>query len=150
MPNKKLVTWIVVTDGAKARIVANNGPGINLSVHQEYSSTAARQKEEDLVSDRKGRSFDRSADGRHAMEPRNSSKQMEKEKFVQSVVEQVRQGGHEKAFDQLVLVAAPAALGQLRKALSGEFGDRITNEIAKDLTNVAVHDLPAHLESLRL
>lgn len=150
MPNKKIVTWIVITDGAKARIVANQGPGLNLSVHQEHSSAAARQKDEDLVSDRKGRTFDRSAEGRHAMEPRNSPKQLEKEKFVQSVVDQVRKGGLEKAFDQLVLVAAPTALGQLRKALSGEFGDRITSEIAKDLTNVAIHDLPAHLESLRL
>ncbi len=150
MPKKKVVTWIVITDGAKARIVTNRGPGLNLSVDQEYESLAARQKEEDLVSDRKGRTFDSSGEGRHAMEPRTSPKQVEKNKFVQSIIEQVRKGGRENAFDRLVLIAAPTVMGQLRKALSGEFGERITHEIAKDLTNVAIHDLPSHLESIRL
>lgn len=150
MRTKKVTTWIVITDGAKGQIVVNEGPGLHLLPPTEFSSDAARQKGQDLVSDRGGRSFDRNAEGRHAVEPRSNPKQVEKDKFVRSVADQIRTGNGSGSFDQLVLIASPKVLGQLRKLLSKDFSDRIVGEIAKDLTNLNTRDLAEHLGDIGL
>lgn len=150
MLTKKVTTWIVITDGAKGQIVVNEGPGIHLLPLTEFSSDAARQRGQDLVSDREGRSFDRNAEGRHALEPRSNPKQVEKDKFVRSVVDQIRRGSVSGSFDQLMLIASPTVLGKLRKLLRKDFGDRIVGEIAKDLTNLNARDLADHLADVGL
>ena len=52
------------------------------------------------------------------------------------------------AFDRLVLVAPPQTLGELRIALKKRTSARITAELAKNLTNVPIHDLPGHLDGV--
>lgn len=147
---KKLTTWIVITDGAKGQIVVNEGPGLHLSPLAKFNSESARQRGQDLVSDREGRSFDRNAKGRHAMEPRAKAKQVEKDKFVRSIVDRIKKGHQSGSFDQLVLIADPSALGVLRKAFSEDVIACVVSEINKDLTNLDVHDLADHLAEIRL
>lgn len=147
---KKVTTWIVVTDGAKGQIVVNKGPGVHLSPLAEFASDAARQRGQDLASDREGRSFDRNAEGRHAMEPRANPQQIEKDKFVRSVADQIRDGNKSGAFDQIVLIASPNVLGRLRKLLSDDLSREIVGEIAKDLTNLNIRDLADHMADIRL
>ena len=84
------------------------------------------------------------------MEPRANPKQIEKDKFVRSVVDQIKEGKKSNAFDQLILIAAPNVLGKLRKSLSGSLSDCVVGEIAKDLTNLNVKDLGGHLGDIRL
>jgi protein required for attachment to host cells len=56
-----------------------------------------------------------------------------------------------RRFDALVLIAPPQALGDLRKALAGGVRAKVAAELAKDLTNVPLHELPRHLaEVVRL
>jgi protein required for attachment to host cells len=49
------------------------------------------------------------------------------------------------AFDRLVLVAAPQALGDIRKAMSGQLAEAVYGELAKDLTKVPNNELAKHL-----
>ena len=52
------------------------------------------------------------------------------------------------AFDRLVIAAAPAALGDLRPALSEEVRRAILAELPKDLTKVPTARLAEHLDGV--
>lgn len=50
------------------------------------------------------------------------------------------------AFQHLVIVAAPAALGQIRPQLSKALQAAVIAELPKDLTNAPTPELESHLE----
>ena len=51
-------------------------------------------------------------------------------------------------FDRLVIAAAPAALGDIRPALSDEVKETILAEMPKDLTNIPIPKLAEHFDGL--
>ena len=142
---KKTTTYILIADGCHARILASSGPGGDLKlVGKPY--TAPNEKTRDLGVDRPGRAFE-SADGsRHAMEPRVDWHREEKRRFATRLAKMLDRQAERKVFDRLVLVAPPETLGMLRAAMGPAARARVTAEIAKDLTQVAGHDLHPHLE----
>ena len=48
---------------------------------------------------------------------------------------------HRGDFKEIVLVAPPLVLGELRKKLHQEVSDKVVGEIPKTLTNHAVYDI---------
>jgi protein required for attachment to host cells len=51
----------------------------------------------------------------------------------------------EKAYDRLVIVAPPKALGDLRAALSEQVKPHVYAELDKDLVKTPTAELPQHL-----
>lgn len=142
---KPVRTWIVVADGAQARFLLNQGPGKGLEAALEEEATEARQPTRDLGSDRPGRVHDRLGPGRHAMVPRVDWHQFEKQKFAREMATILDSAAQRKFFDRLVLVAPPKTLGTLRSALNKNTARMVSGEVAKDLTQVTVGELPDHL-----
>jgi protein required for attachment to host cells len=138
-------TWVVIADGAKARIYAHQGRGSGLTAVEELSDSEARKPSRDLGADKPGRSFESADTSRHAMAPRTDWHKEEKHKFLTSVAGHLEQAAQHGRFDAAVLVAPPEALGVLRKALGTKTAERVKGELAKDLTNTPEHDLPAAL-----
>lgn len=153
---KTQTTWILIADGARAHIVANEGPGKGLKTipGQDYAGTNLPTRE--LGTDKPGRTFDRAGSGRHRMEPRVDWHRFEKHKFAQSMAKVLDKAAGEGAFDRLILVAPPEILGELRSSLGKKASERVIAELAKDLTKLSIHELPDNLsikqlsESLRL
>lgn len=118
-------------------------------VDREFVGVKAPTRE--IGADKPGRAFE-SADGsRHAMEPRVDWHRFEKSQFARKMADVLERAATRQAFDRLVLVAPPQTLGDLRAALGRQARDRLSGELNKDLTQVAIHDLPAHLgEVVRL
>lgn len=87
------------------------------------------------------------ADGRKALFLRNEGDEKFPNLEVFREEEQVNpptreQGtGRPGRFSELVLVAAPPVLGEMRKELHKEVSDRIIGEVDKDLTNHPVHEI---------
>jgi protein required for attachment to host cells len=46
-------------------------------------------------------------------------------------------------YDKVVIAAAPRMLGEIRRALSGDVGERILAELPKDLTKQSIASLRA-------
>jgi protein required for attachment to host cells len=57
-----------------------------------------------------------------------------KERFANDVAEALYRHAHANRFEELVIVAPPKILGNLRKVLHAEVVDLIAAEIPKDLT----------------
>lgn len=141
-----VTTWIVIADAGRARIVAATGPDRGLSDVTAFDSADLHKASRDLGTDRPGRTGDRFGPGRHAMEPAHTPKEVAAAGFEQTLADHLTEAAKQKAFDRLVLVAAPKALGALRAMLDGRVD--IEANLNKDLTHVATHDLGPHLREI--
>lgn len=148
MLTKKLTTWVVVCDGARARIFANHGRGTGLAQIESADDAEARASTKELGADRPGRTHDSFGEGRHAMAPRADWHRFAKEHFAKEMAAIVNSAAVEGEFDGVVLIAPPRVLGDLRQALNDQASARVAGEIGKDLTQVAVQDLEPYLADL--
>ena len=142
---KATKTWVVIADGARARIAVNLGPGKGLKPALNHEFAASHAPTSDLVSDRPGRYADGGASATHGVEPRTDRHDYEKSLFVRDIAMAVERGANRRAFDRLVLVAPPAILGRLRTALKPRTRKLVAAEIGKDLTHLNLREVPKHL-----
>lgn len=141
-------TWIVIADGARARVILNTGPGKGLKPAFSHEFAASHVPTRAIGSDKPGRSFE-SADGsRHAMEPSVDWHDREKILFIKDVAKVLDKAARDKSFDRLILVAPPEVLGSLRNALKPATRDMVSAELGKDITHVPITKLPGHLSGL--
>jgi protein required for attachment to host cells len=87
----------------------------------------------DLVSDAPGRVHDRMGSARHSMEPDTGVKEESRRRFVKQMVERLESAHLRGEFDRLVLLAAPAVLGVIRKTLTSKLIKAVIKEIPKDV-----------------
>ncbi len=138
-------TWVLIADASRARILEQIGN--DASLHEvagtriEVHIPPAR----DIVSDKQGTTMISGGATRHAYTPHTDPHREAKRRFLTSLAARLDQSLAANAFDALVLVAPPQALGDLRAAMSEHLAGRVSREIAKDLTKVPVHDIPGHL-----
>ncbi|MEZ5668261.1 MAG: host attachment protein [Alphaproteobacteria bacterium] len=145
---KKIVTWVVIADGQHARIVANDGPGKGLYQVPGGAMEGDARRGRDIVADRPGRSFDSAGQHRHGMEPSSDPRQLVEDAFLHGLLDRLSAAEAEGAFDRLVLVAEPKALGTLRKHMPQALSGRLSGDLAKDLTKTPLDQLGSHLDSI--
>ena len=143
---RKTVTWIVIADGEKARIVANEGVGKGLAAVPGQALATTLHADREILADRPGRVQESVGAARHAIQPRIDWHRFEKRLFARRVAGLLDTLSGKGAFDRLVLVAPPRTLGDLRAALAAATKAKVTGEIDKDLTQIPDQDLPGHLE----
>jgi len=141
-------TWVVVADGARARIFLNSGPGTGLESALAQALIADNRSSGEIASDRPGRSFDSSGKGRHAMQPGTDPHKYEQTVFARDIARMLEEKHEQKEYDQIIIVAAPEMLGALRLALNAPTSQVVIGEINKDLTKLPVDDLASRLGDL--
>lgn len=145
---KPIKSWIVVADGARARILQNDGPGRGLTALPAEERHQPHRPSRDIDADRPGRTHDRKGPGRHAMEPPSDAHRIEKRRFAEELAERLNSASLAGSYDRLILVAPAKTLGDLRPALSKETMAKVHAELTKDLTSVTEHELPKHLSAV--
>ena len=146
---KKTVTYVLVADGARARLYVNEGPGKGLHPLSGATHKAdLHHHSRDVKSDRPGRAVDAGTGQRTALEPNQDWHRFEKHKFAREMAKVLDAAAAGKAFDRLVLVAPPATLGDLRLELSDPARKLVSGELAKDLTRHPESELPQHLDGV--
>jgi protein required for attachment to host cells len=148
MKIKHKKTWIVVADGAHARIFLNEGPGTGLVPALDHDMIGNKLPSRELGSDRPGVSFSSSGPGRRAMAPPTDPHEHAEHAFIRQVAMAVKEGLNAHAFEQLVLVAPPKALGDLRTALDPQAAKLVKADLNKDLTHLTPHQLADHLQDI--
>lgn len=142
---KPVRSWIVVADGAHARIFQNDGPGKGLVPLPDEEAHHSHKPSREIDADRPGRSHDRFGPGRHAMEPPSDAHRSEKRRFADELAARLNTKGQAASYDRLILVAPAKTLGDLRAALNKGALAKVQGELPKDLTHVAERDLAKHL-----
>ena len=67
--------------------------------------------------------------------------QMEEDRFAHETAEMLKSRAMSKEFEQLIIIAPPKTLGELRKHYHKEVASRLTGELAKDLTGHSIPDI---------
>ena len=142
---KPVRTWIVIADGARARIVKNAGPGRGVESDSKLVFRSEHRKLQEIMADKPGRGFDSVGKGRHAMAYGADAVREDERHFLQSLAERLEKEAMANAYDRLILIAPPRALGDLRPYLSKPVKNRVHEEIAKDLTQLPKDRLSNHL-----
>ena len=142
---KKAKLWYAIADGGRARFVERDEDGAFRTV-ANFESTDLHARTRDLGTDRPARVRDRAGPGRHAVEPRSDLKQQAKEDFVKLVADALEVEHGQGQFDQLMLVAPPGVLTELKQKLAKPIADIVVKDLQKDLTKVPDHELHEHLD----
>lgn len=141
---KKTKLWYAIADGGRARFVERDENGAFRTV-ANFESTDLHARAHDLGTDRPTRVRDRVGGGRHSVEPRSDLKVQAKEDFVKLVADELAAEHGRGQFDQLMLVAPPGVLTELKQKLAKPIASIVVRDLQKDLTKVPDHDLTAHL-----
>ena len=136
-------TWVLVADGTRARLFVQDDEGLKPALEEEFIGMNLPSR--DIASDKQGRSFDSAGQGRHAMERPTDPHRHEKQVFASDIADLLDSARRNNAFDELVVVAPPRALGEVRAALGPEAGRRVVAEVAKDLTRLPKWRIVPHL-----
>ena len=140
--------WIAVADGARARFYRSNAGGTRIEPALDFELVGDRRPSREMVTDRPGRTKDRAAHGRHAMEPGTDPHVHEQQALALQVAELLDEHRKKNAFDELIIVAPPKMLGFLREAMPEPLRRLVRKEEAKDLTKLSPTELPARLAQL--
>ncbi|MFN0264739.1 VLRF1 family aeRF1-type release factor [Tepidamorphus sp. 3E244] len=132
--------WVVVADGAKALFLRNEGdekfPNLHVFREEEQDNPPTREQ----AANRPGRMQDGTGPHKSAMDDTDWH-QLAEERFAKDLAETLYKQAHKHKFNEIVLVAAPAVLGDLRKELHKEVADKVIAEVDKDLTNHPVDEI---------
>ncbi|WP_411816071.1 host attachment protein [Hyphococcus sp. DH-69] len=133
----------MVTDGAKARLYESQGPRTDFSLKNEWLEKEARTPSRELDSERPVRGRTIGTGAPYAVDV-PSSHEKAKAHFLSARAEDINAGHEDAKFDQLVIAAAPSALGILRKKLSTDVITKLIAILDKDLTNFSDQDLHSY------
>ncbi|MER8482051.1 host attachment family protein [Mesorhizobium sp. M1322] len=138
--------WVVVADGEKALFLENRGdtqyPDLQVVQEMEQANPATREQ----GSDRPGRYSDGPSVHRSAVEDTDWHR-LGKERFADEIAERLYKLAHRGAFKEMVLIAPPQVLGEMRRKLHKEVAGKITVEIPKTLTNHTIVDIENLLQA---
>jgi protein required for attachment to host cells len=137
---------ILVGDGRKALFLVNRGS----STHPELQVERVLQQPDlatrEQGTDRPGRYQSNDITSRSAF-AETDWHQLAQHRFAGEIAAALYQSAHAGRFEQLILVAPPKVLGELREQLHEEVRSRIAAELPKDLTSQPIPEIARTLTS---
>ena len=133
--------WVLVADGEKALFLKNDGdartPELNVVREVRDDNPATR----DQGTDRPGRFSDGPTSAHKSAVADTDWHRLGKERFADEIAERLYTMAHRGDFKEIVLIARPLVLGEMRWKLHKEVIDRILAEVPKTLTNHPVPEI---------
>jgi len=138
---KMLHIWVIVANREEAFVYRKTASGL-----EEIGHVQAKGKQLKSVSDH---TFapQGMASHEHAS-PHHEKSRPRDVVFTKKLVEWLDVAEKEKAFDEIVLVAAPYTLGNIRENLTKNLKDRVRAELNKELTNMPPQEIQKHLDKI--
>ena len=137
--------WILVANQAEAQIYSSGQLPGNLLLVDVLANKEGTTHPRELISDAPGRAFNSTGSGRHAMEPNTGVKEEQRRRFVKEMADRLQAAHLKGDFAQLVLMAAPAVLGVIRKSLTVGLKNTVIKEIPKDVIGQDVGKIQSQL-----
>ena len=136
-------TLVLVGDGRKAMFLRNKGGAGHPDLFADQIMEQDNPPTHEQGTDRPGR-YDGPAGGPRSAVEQTDWHQQAEDRFAAQVAQVLYKRAHGHDFERLIVVAPPRMLGTLRSAFHKEVAQKVTAEIAKDLTS----RLPAEIGRL--
>jgi protein required for attachment to host cells len=132
--------WVVVCDGGKALILENSGSPAAVKLDTREVREHADAPTHQQGTDRPGRVHQSFGDERSAVEQTDWHDEAERV-FLQSLARRLDMAIAAEETSNLVIIAAPRALGMLRLAYSPAIRQALRGEIDKDYVKVPIREI---------
>jgi len=143
----KKTNWILLADGANARVMERVAPFGKLK--EILQLTHAHKSTQDLGDDRPGRSFERANPTRHAYEPHTDPHELQKDIFAKELASLLKDAYQTQKFEELSIVSPPHMLGLLRSHLNNSpVHSRITKESDKNILAMPLEQIQDYVDNL--
>lgn len=129
--------WVVVADGARATVYVNEGTAFEPRLQSVRTYDEHHAKTSELGDSKPSRTFESTGHSRSAMETPDLHQRAE-DRFVDKIMGDLAKDAAAGAFDNVIIVAPPVALGEMRKVADSHLSPRIARWIDKDLTKESI------------
>lgn len=136
--------WVVVCDGRKALILENSGSPAAVKLDTRKVLEHADAPTHEQGTDRPGRVHQSFGYARSAVEQTDWHDEAERA-FLESLARQLDAAIAAGETGDLIIIAAPRALGMLRAAYSPAIRQALRGEIDKDYVKVPIREIEKHL-----
>ena len=140
--------WALVADAQHARIFEARRHGAAWVERSEEALDEINPASHDQGSERPGRVRESMGTVRHAIEPRLDLHRAAKAAFARRLAARLDEAATGALYAQLLLVAPPAFLGDLRAALGDAARQKLRGSLNKDLTHLPLAELAPHLAAI--
>jgi protein required for attachment to host cells len=134
---------VLVADNSRARIFTIDSPTSPLHEIESMVQAEGRLHERDLTSDLPGK-MKGGAGGGHAYESEISPKQQRAINFAKRLADYLDIARKSNKLYNILIVATPRFLGELRKQMTSETAEMVVFELDKDLTLDSVDEIRLH------
>ncbi len=137
-------TWVVVADNSRARIFTVETPSSPLIEIDSIVHPEGRMHDRDITSDLPGRGAG-SGGSRHAYETETDAKDHENMEFARRIAIFLDDSRKNDKCKQLIIVAAPGLLGNLRGELNDQTQKMVIMELDKNLSQLSAVEIRKHM-----
>jgi protein required for attachment to host cells len=134
-------SFVVVADGEKMLFFRNHGDAEFPKLEVERKRVQDNPSAADQKTDEAGRTFDASGGAGRSAYEETDYHQLAEDRFAADTAELLKKRALQNDFDNLIIVAPPRTLGELRKHYHKEVEKRLAGEIAKDLTGHPIDEI---------
>lgn len=140
-------SYVLVADGAKMLFFRNEGDAEHLNLTVVAAEQQKDERDQDIKTDQAGRMPGSPGMGGGSSAPETDFHQQAEDRFAAEAAERINRAALANEFEQLIIVASPKTLGELRKHYHKQTEAKISAEVAKDLAGHPVDRIEQLLQS---
>ena len=140
--------WYIIMNTNRARILREL-PGPHDPLHAEITMQGRRRNMADIIADQPTSSFASAGGGRRSsVEPGSDPVGEDERVFIGELQDFLTKEAAAMAYDQLVVIATPDAMGKWRAQASPDLKRHVKQEIIRNLVAFSAHELVAAVRAL--
>lgn len=137
-------TMVIVADGTLARFFTIESARSPLTEIEAVAHPDGRAHDREITSDLPGKGAG-GGSSKHSYEGETDPKKHNLAEFAKLISDSIENARNANTLSNLLLVAPPALLGEIRRHLSSEANKKVVFELDKNLTHHSVEDIRDHL-----
>jgi len=137
-------TWVLVADKSRARLFACQSIGRPLEEFEDDVYPLSRLHGNQRFTDGRSRTHTKDHE-RHTFPPAEPDRDPEAVEFARDLAHRIEIGREQGKFEELIVVAPPEFLGDVRKALSASTLKLVKRTIAANLAHESASEIQRHL-----
>ncbi|GKT12420.1 MAG: hypothetical protein ISEC1_P1398 [Thiomicrorhabdus sp.] len=137
--------WILIADSSRARIFTAENSIANLVEIETMNHSEGRLNEQDLESDASGHANGTMGVGSHSYTEETSARSHEEINFAKRVAQHLCKELNLNKFENLLVIAAPSFLGDLRSACSNQLQKHISFSLNKNVVTLSPTEIRGYL-----
>lgn len=138
-------TWILVADGARARLFEAASPDDALNELACFANPGGRSHGRNFTTSRPPTVNESVGATRHSIEPHTTLREKTTDRFARTIKDELERGRNDHRYERLVIIAPPRFLGALHGTFPKPLRECVVAEVKRNLTALRTSDIRAHL-----